>query len=345
MPCYQAARSPVSMGNVSISLTTPTAALLRAETRPARLLPCVLLAALLSGPHRANALEGGRPDTEDRYAAVVVLVAGPTDQCSASKIDARRFLTAAHCVVNTASGELRPAFRAGGHLANSNASTPCNAQDFVTVAVVQTRLAPAFRTGMERFIAFKRERVAALQEQFAGTELPRRIAEMEAKHHFTARYPDVALVRIDRATPSIPTVSIDFDKVAAEETVTLVGYGCARLADRQDERRRLPFGRRRWARTQIIRVDAVNFYSYAEHLRADAPSLCPGDSGGPVLRAGKVVGVHGTVYGISAAGGAHSNMSVNLHALRDWEALRDRSPAVAPPRPDQNLQRPNPQSP
>ncbi len=113
--------------------------------------------------------------------------------------------------------------------------------------------------------------------------------------------------------------------MAAEEAVTLVGYGCAHLADRQDEQQRQPFGHRRWARTQVIRVDAVNFYSYAEHLRADAPSLCPGDSGGPVLRDGKVVGVHGTVYGIGSAGGAHSNMSVNLHALRTWDALQDPS--------------------
>ena len=42
------------------------------------------------------------------------------------------------------------------------------------------------------------------------------------------------------------------------------------------------------------------------------------------MRDGKVVGVHGTVYGIGAAGGAHANMSVNLRALRTWDALQDR---------------------
>ncbi len=290
----------------------------------ARFVQPALLGLLLLGTHPANGLEGARPDTDQRYAAVVVLMAGPVDQCSATKIGARRFLTAAHCVVDTGSGELHPAFRADGSIAISNAAAPRAAEDFITAIVHHTRLAPAFRQGMERFIAFKRKRVAAFKEQFAGTELLRRIAKMEAKHHFTARYPDAAVVQIDRATPSIPTASIDLDALAAEQTVTLVGYGCAHLADRQDEQQRQPFGRRRWARTQVIRVDAVNFYSYAEHLRADAPSLCPGDSGGPVLRDDKVVGVHGTVYGIGAAGGAHSNMSVNLHALRTWDAIQDR---------------------
>jgi len=290
-----------------------------------------LLGLLLLCALPAKGLEGGRPDAEQRYAAVVALVAGPVDECSATKVGARRFLTAAHCVVDTGSGELRPAFRPGGSIAISNAPTPRTAEDFITAMVQHTRLAPAFREGMDRFIAFKRKRVAAFVEQFADKELQRRIAEMEAKHHFTARYPDAALVEIDRLTPSIPAAPIDLDTVTAEDTVTLVGYGCAHLAERQAEQQSLPFGRRRWAQTQVIRVDAVNFYSYAEHLRPGAPSLCPGDSGGPVLRDGKVVGVHGTVYGIGAAGGAHSNMSVNLHTLRDWAALRQRSQSVGPP--------------
>ncbi|MGB5735676.1 MAG: trypsin-like serine protease, partial [Thiohalocapsa sp.] len=279
---------------------------------------------LLLGATAAEGLEGGQTDTEARFAAVVVLVGGPVDQCSATKIAARQFLTAGHCVVDTSSGELRPAFRANGTIKISGSVAPETEADFSKATVTNTLLAPAFKDGLERFISFKRKRIAAFTEQFAGTELLRRITEMEAKHHFTLRFPDAAVVEIDRDTAGIPVATIDAASLQAGDAVTLVGYGCAQLAHRREEHRSLPFGRRRWGHSQVIRVDAVNFYSYAAQLRTGTPSLCPGDSGGPVFHDGKVAGVHSTVFGISTAGGAHSNMSVNLYSLRDWEALQAR---------------------
>jgi hypothetical protein len=68
----------------------------------------------------------------------------------------------------------------------------------------------------------------------------------------------------------------------------------------------------------VIRVDSVNFYTFAHRMHPGAPSLCPGDSGGPVMRAGKIVGVHGTVYGLAREHGARSNMSVNLQTVQPW---------------------------
>jgi Trypsin len=70
----------------------------------------------------------------------------------------------------------------------------------------------------------------------------------------------------------------------------------------------------------VIRADAVNFYTFAADLRPGSPTTCPGDSGGPVLKDGQVVGVHGSVYGLSARDAARSNMSVNLHPLAGWDA-------------------------
>jgi hypothetical protein len=70
-----------------------------------------------------------------------------------------------------------------------------------------------------------------------------------------------------------------------------------------------------------LRVDPLNFYSFGRVMRTDAPSLCPGDSGGPVLRDGKAVGVHGTAHGAALRYGANSNMSVNLNSLMLWSAL------------------------
>jgi hypothetical protein len=297
-----------------------------AGKRDRRLLCRAALGALilLPGPV-ALALSGGTPDTGGRFPAVVVLVAGPRSQCSGTKIGPRRLLTAAHCVVDTGTGELRPAYRPGGRLRIGNAPVPAAAGDLHPVQVRRTHLAPAFSDGLQRFLAFKRKRIAAFREQFQGTELLRRIMEMEATHHFTARYPDAAVIDLDTATPDIPSLPVDQRPLTREAPVTLVGYGCASIDQRASENAAHPFGVRRWAETAVIRVDPVNFFSYARYLRDGAPSLCPGDSGGPVLRDGKVVGVHGTVYGIGGLAGeqgGHSNMSVSLPALKDWAALR-----------------------
>jgi S1-C subfamily serine protease len=77
---------------------------------------------------------------------------------------------------------------------------------------------------------------------------------------------------------------------------------------------------RRSGRSRVIRVDAVNFYTDAGQRAAHAPSLCPGDSGGPVLHQGRVVGVHTVVFGLNRRHGARSNMAVNLAPLADWSA-------------------------
>jgi hypothetical protein len=39
------------------------------------------------------------------------------------------------------------------------------------------------------------------------------------------------------------------------------------------------------------------------------------------MRAGKVVGVHGTAYGLTGKLGARSNMSVNLGGYKAWTPL------------------------
>jgi hypothetical protein len=91
-------------------------------------------------------------------------------------------------------------------------------------------------------------------------------------------------------------------------------------------RKRSAFGDRRWAESQVTRVDVINFHSYARRVRADAPTLCPGDSGGPVMYKGKVVGVHGAAFGLDTGGGARSNMAANLMELKRWQVLSEPGP-------------------
>ena len=295
----------------------------RART-PSLSLTCALLVA--SAP--ALALVGGEPDCDGRYAAAVTILGGESSgtQCSATKIGDRRFLTAAHCVLDMGSGLLHPTYQRGGLFRISNATAPETISDFVAVRTTTTHVHPEFRAGLHDFLASREERVAELKRSFSGTKLARRIARLEGNHVFTTRFPDVAVIEVDRLTPGIPTADLDLESSVENATVTLVGYGCQSLKASKRRSKGPSYGTRRWADTQVMRVDVINFHSYARRTRADAPTLCPGDSGGPVIYKGKVVGVHGAAFGHDSAGGPRSNMATNLSELRRWEELSAPTP-------------------
>lgn len=277
------------------------------------------------------ALYQGTPDREARYSAVVSLATEPQGRllCSATKIGAHRLLTAAHCVVDPQSGELRAAFEPGGQLLLNNApvqvgsapvgpATPdANAYQ---VVVADTQLAPAYAQGLQAFRDYKAQRLTALQDQRPHASAVPELSAAQAlqkylrlRYHFAARYPDVALVRLRTATPEIPTRPVRPLAPAPGTEVILVGFGCASPGAKTAT----PM-QRRWGATQVIRSDAVNFYSQAGQRQDGAPSLCPGNSGGPVIYQHQIIGVNSVVYGLNVRQGARSNMAVNLAPLADW---------------------------
>jgi hypothetical protein len=291
--------------------------------RQGRLIVTLLLGLTAGASH---ALIGGEPDEGADYAAVIVLAAGPRSVCSATKIGPRRFVTAAHCVVDAVRAQLRPAFEPGGQVRISNALMPRDESDFARLEVVGTRLPPDYMDGLARFQAYRRQRRETLAEVLSGAELERRMLLLSMRHHFAARFPDLAVVDVAATTPEIPSLPVDLTPLRRDDAVTLVGYGCEHspltpetpglAGDR-------PFGRRSAGRTRVIRADRVNVYTHARLMADGAPSLCPGDSGGAVLRAGRLVGVLGTVYGLTGKDAANSNMSVNLHSLRAWSVWEE----------------------
>jgi hypothetical protein len=177
------------------------------------------------------ALVGGEPDRDGRYAAAVTILGGEDagTQCSATKIADRRFLTAAHCVLDMGSGLLHPTYQSGGLFRISNAAAPETISDFVAVRTTATHVHPEFRAGLDDLLASREERVAGLKKSFSGAELARRIARLEGNHVFTTRFPDVAVIEVDRLTPGIPTADLDLESSLQNATVTLVGYGCQSL--------------------------------------------------------------------------------------------------------------------
>lgn len=264
----------------------------------------------------ALALSGGVRDSAHRYPQVLTLSAGQRPQCSAVKIGPHTLLTAAHCVVDAHSAALAAAFRPGGEIRVDNRAEQTGQGDAITVVIAETLLPRAYRNGLAKFADYRRRRLAELGA--ADSPLPAATLEqgLRMRHHFAARYPDVAVLRLQTATASIPVLEVDLSPLRADTQVTLVGFGCSdpgRLGEAAEVVRRS-------GRSRVIRVDAVNFYTDAGQRAAHAPSLCPGDSGGPVLHQGRVVGVHTVVFGLNRRHGARSNMAVNLAPLADWSA-------------------------
>ncbi len=257
-------------------------------------------------------------DDARRYQAVVVIVGGASRRCTATKIASQRFLTAAHCVVNTSQGTIDTTFTPGSKIRVSNVVAPAGPADFVWLHVEQVHLPPEFVQALKALHEYQGKLIGQYRETYSGAELERRVRHVESQNHITSRIPDLAIVEVRDRTAKIPMARIDFNPLAANEPVHLVGYGCEGFDKRKNNADGSRMGRRNWGETRVIRVDPVNFYTFAHRMRPGAPSLCPGDSGGPVMRGGRVVGVHGTVYGLAHNHGARSNMSVNLLTMQTW---------------------------
>lgn len=268
-----------------------------------------------------SALHQGQVDLAGRYPAVVNMATlADGNLCSAIKIDTHWLLTAAHCLVEAQSGEPRAAFQPGGEIRISNAPVVNAGAPGRPVVVAEVRLTPAYAQGLRAFRAYKDARLEAARAREGQTSaMPRLSPEaalaqrLRLRHHFAARYPDLGLVRLSTATPDIPTLPLQPKTPRAEAEVILVGYGCGAPGGKT-----LQPVRRAWGKTQVIRADAVNFYNMGGQMREDAPSLCPGSSGGPVLHQGRVIGVNTVVHGLNAQHGARSNMAVNLEPLAHW---------------------------
>ncbi|MCF7978274.1 MAG: S1 family peptidase [Chromatiaceae bacterium] len=268
----------------------------------------------------ALALSGGSEDSAQRHPEVLSLRAGQRFICSAVKIGPQTLLTAAHCVVDARSGELMPAFRPAAEISLDNAPQQLSDKGAMTAVVDDILLPDAYREGLAKLADYRRQRLAELSSMASALPAEQLEQGLRMRYHFAERYPDIALIRLRTATPEIPVAEVDFTPLAADAQVELVGFGCSdphRLGNRVGNRSSAV---RRSGWTRVIRVDAVNFYTEAGQKSDQAPSLCPGDSGGPVLYQGRVVGIHSVVYGLNARHGARSNMAVNLAPLANWEA-------------------------
>lgn len=113
--------------------------------------------------------------------------------------------------------------------------------------------------------------------------------------------PDVALIIVQEATPSIPEAVIDPTPVLVGDPVTLSGYGCENGVGQ-------PSGPARFKVGDTEAVDPFELSgatsipdgyvtTFGPAIDEDSPGLCPGDSGGPLYRTDTnlVVGINALV--------------------------------------------------
>jgi secreted trypsin-like serine protease len=188
------------------------------------------------------------------------------------------------------------------------------------------------------------------ESQFKGLEVikiiqhPSYDASQDGLGDFGAKSIDAALVFV---TPTkkfleLKTLEMDFKYVRAEDQIEIWGYGCQRgMSESYNyipakkhgfntvlEKKSLGgnFGAATATVNKMVKgIYKNSFLSKGLNNFVDAQSLCWGDSGGPVLRSGKVVGINYSYLvqdfendGSSKSGLTDLNLHVRLSAIEKW---------------------------
>jgi len=232
-------------------------------------------------------LVGGSKARTGQYASAILFMGAAGSSCTATKVSNRHLLTAAHCVTDS-NGKLALDKRAGE-------------------AIAATNFPSRDRADTSKWHSGKIKSVAVHEEWTSQCLLP--------QSGCLTRSVDLAVIEFDADLPSQwPNARIDQRNVLDADKVTMVGYGCevavgsgprTTLSNKKygdaevissfkvnDRAPIVPAGELKKYASRYLLTPGRNF---AGQTSADRASLCPGDSGGPVYRAGSdniVVGVN-----------------------------------------------------
>jgi len=148
---------------------------------------------------------------------------------------------------------------------------------------------------------------------------------------------DVVFINVKEETPAIPIIPIHFEELTEGTEVTMVGAGCTRSQEPGGP------GKMRYATTRLIGHEHLkhehSLYRNISEITADSnwitfgiaqgtqhASLCPGDSGGPLLTQingeWKIVGIAAD-YTFDGRYQDGAPTMTNLHARLDDRSLND----------------------
>jgi len=212
-----------------------------------------------------DALIGGAPATIAQFPATVYLKKG----CTAAKVAEKRLLTAAHCVVDGSTLDLKY----GPEKPIEITREP--AKGFTTHAVAKVHVQPAW--------------IPACESSYCASSVV--TARLDAA--------DVAVIELAEDLVGVPIAPIDTAPLALREKVTVLGFGCTEGVTAQDTRTDITL---KYAETTILApsrsvhegspIDATKVGQVAGIYALtpgparvkNAGGLCPGDSGGPLYK-------------------------------------------------------------
>lgn len=243
-------------------------------------------------------LIGGRVANESELKSTVRINNG----CTASKIEERTFMLAAHCMTDvklaTVSSEYLPGAPVdiSTHYGERITTTIDSSSAHSTyLNLVKKKLASGSRTNGGALSSF-----------------------------------DIGVFRVTEDTLTIPVTRVDFDYIAAGEEIVIGGYGCQDSIHTFKDPGTYKISNSKvmsgslivsdYYKRDITHTNRYNFYSAGKTLSAEAASLCPGDSGGPVYskKSKKIIGVNSQYIFGDASGVSLVNTHVRLNELKTW---------------------------
>lgn len=246
------------------------------------------------------------------YPGVVNLLSS-VNRCTASKVGARRFLLAAHCVFDFSQNRMLPAYADNATISVTNLPHPFSGIPWVSLTIQHTHANPAFLSAC-----------SAAPCSYDG---------------MIQQAADVALIIVKEDTPLITQAYVNFGTLGQGTAIDIMGYGCE--AGRTGPGGvpgdpSLPWGRLKYHSTRVQAPSILSnlglpvtsplqnhhFFTAGKALDATEASLCPGDSGGPIFlgdgQRAYVVGVNGAQTSWDSTETSVVNIHAKLSTVQTW---------------------------
>lgn len=250
-------------------------------------------------------LIGGDQAAAGQFDATLYVVAGGAG-CTSARVGPRHILTAAHCVMNVASGAMR--IQAGSPLSATNSKVLAGAS-WSTRTVAGVFVHPQWAAA-------------------CGDGCPN-------NQSLIAPYPpDVAVIETTTDLPSAwQTAKVYWGPLPLSKLVTVVGYGCETSVNAPDSPKRLKYEETAANTLSPAALEDAYIATTGQKKNSSEASLCFGDSGGPLYwgrRNDWIIGVNAYYTFSDGSGIAYQNLHTRLgtqndHDVTDW--LLDLLPA------------------
>ena len=268
-------------------------------------------------------LIGGKESNNNQFPAIVKIEALSEDQqeittsCTAAKIGAKRFLTASHCII----------YQQGPYAGNKLKS-------YKTGRAIRFRYAYDGETGDYKSITVTIKNavstfsfVNAVKSTNGGGD-NYRVWAMNGS--------DVAYIDVEEETPEIEAFKIYPDKINVNSRLMILGFGCQFRGDESNiEGVTLKYEDATvhnglgimpgLSKQEIEQYNVHNFLTPGKNQASAAATICPGDSGGPVIAYNELKGRY-QIAGVNSGAGDHFNVHSRLNVEEVKTLLR--SPSI-----------------